>query len=694
MQALGSQTQITQAFGQEAPKAVGDYAKEKTKPYEYAQMVEGQLNDALTKTTDPEQRQAILSNLAKVQAYKQQHEQDYNNWKEGGAYRVAAHTAIGALGGGTVQSALTAGGTAVAAPMITEVEKKIADNLAKQGIDATTAGSIANSLTGLTLTGIGASAGLDMSSMATAVNIDANNRQLHPKEQDLAKILYEKAKKQGLVRSDGKPYTLEQIKDALRLANSKKYNETYMSNTSATINTSNSKNPEKYLFDGAIGKSYNQYEKLWIQSPHPGYVTFLQNLSSLDIPDTNLVSFIQKNAATYGYTWEKYYIKPYKEPKIISTTPKPRTNAQYYSQGDLDARNSAVVKGGGGVDLRSGKERQADSDKPMQEKVVPVIQGGVGLTEIYGGTIICTSGIGCTLGGIAIVNGTDNVATAKKNYNKGAKDQVPSAALEAADVSKSTASKVKIVTDIVSGGSIAAGSRVANATKAANEARLAEQAEIKASYINNNISRDDSNFFLETYTVLRDRAAEIRTHSPDLYENGKPLSNVATATIRIDGQLPQNVQSVSMYGNPNNGQVFQNGYKNLNRSQLIRDGYVALDNSQPILKPVNSPTSNIERANDTEYKILENFAQQHKDNTNISGSIDIFTERPPCKSCSNVIQKQFSQIYPNMQIRVYHDNANFSIFQNGKVVSQPMGNIINPAKFPTAPSLEYQGGKK
>ena len=165
--------------------------------------------------------------------------------------------------------------------------------------------------------------------------------------------------------------------------------------------------------------------------------------------------------------------------------------------------------------------------------------------------------------------------------------------------------------------------------------------------INNNISRDDSNFFSETYTKLRDRAAEIRTHSPYLYENGKLLSNVATATIRIDGQLPQNVQSVSMYGNPNNGQVFQNGYKNLNRSQLIRDGYVALDNSQPILKPVNSPTSNIERANDTEYKILENFAQQHKANTNISGSIDIFTERPPCKSCSNVIQKQFSQIYPN-----------------------------------------------
>ena len=211
MQQLGSQTQITQAFGQEAPKAIGDYAKEKTKPYEYAQMVEGQLTDALTKTTDPEQRQVILSNLAKVQAYKQQHEQDYNNWKEGGAYRVAAHTAIGALGGGTVQSALTAGGTAVAAPMITEVEKKIADNLAKQGIDATTASSIANSLTGLTLTGIGASAGLDVGSTATAVNIDANNRQLHPYEVDL---INQNAKLFAKNLNGGKEPTVAQIQDA------------------------------------------------------------------------------------------------------------------------------------------------------------------------------------------------------------------------------------------------------------------------------------------------------------------------------------------------------------------------------------------------------------------------------------------------------------------------------------------------
>ena len=95
--------------------------------------------------------------------------------------------------------------------MITEVEKKIADNLAKQGIDATTAGSIANSLTGLTLTGIGASAGLDMSSTATAVNIDANNRQLHPRE---VEVINAHAKDFAKFLNGGKEPTQAQIQEA------------------------------------------------------------------------------------------------------------------------------------------------------------------------------------------------------------------------------------------------------------------------------------------------------------------------------------------------------------------------------------------------------------------------------------------------------------------------------------------------
>ena len=63
---------------------------------------------------------------------------------------------------------------------------------------------------------------------------------------------------------------------------------------------------------------------------------------------------------------------------------------------------------------------------------------------------------------------------------------MPSAGLEAAGVSKSTAAKVKIVSDLASGGALAAGSKIATATKVANEAKAAKQARI----IENNMNAD------------------------------------------------------------------------------------------------------------------------------------------------------------------------------------------------------------
>ena len=69
---------------------------------------------------------------------------------------------------------------------------------------------------------------------------------------------------------------------------------------------------------------------------------------------------------------------------------------------------------------------------------------------------------------------------------KSAKDQVPSAGLEAAGVSKSTAAKVKIISDLASGGALAASSKIATATKVTNEAKAAKQARI----IENNMNAD------------------------------------------------------------------------------------------------------------------------------------------------------------------------------------------------------------
>ncbi|TVT86896.1 deaminase domain-containing protein [Acinetobacter colistiniresistens] len=81
------------------------------------------------------------------------------------------------------------------------------------------------------------------------------------------------------------------------------------------------------------------------------------------------------------------------------------------------------------------------------------------------------------------------------------------------------------------------------------------------------------------------------------------------------------------------------------------------------------------------------MAQTYKDKPNIKDSIDLFTERAPCKSCANVIQEQLGQKYPNVKVRVYHDNGSYSIYQGGKLVSTPMGKPINPHQFPTAPTF-------
>ncbi|MBC1548214.1 hypothetical protein HCJ27_14005, partial [Listeria sp. FSL L7-1435] len=53
------------------------------------------------------------------------------------------------------------------------------------------------------------------------------------------------------------------------------------------------------------------------------------------------------------------------------------------------------------------------------------------------------------------------------------------------------------------------------------------------------------------------------------------------------------------------------------------------------------------RYNDTEAKILEDIASQIQD-PNISGQIDLYTERATCQSCTNIIL-EFRRKYPNIK---------------------------------------------
>ena len=148
------QVQVTKKFGENAPKAVADYAS----------------------------RQAM-----KLRAQDQ--EAEAKKWDEGGVYRIAMHTALGALGTGTIEGALTTGGVASVAPIINQFEDNVMNALIEKGMSSDTAKLVANGVSTLTLTGVGASTGLSTGSVVTAINVDSNNRQLHVDEAKLLKKL-------------------------------------------------------------------------------------------------------------------------------------------------------------------------------------------------------------------------------------------------------------------------------------------------------------------------------------------------------------------------------------------------------------------------------------------------------------------------------------------------------------------------
>ncbi|VEG13333.1 hypothetical protein [Moraxella cuniculi] len=187
-QEITLQQQVTFTFGQNAPKAVAeisDYAITKI------------LNNP-NLTTDEK--------LAETK-----------KWAEGGIYRIALHTLTGILATGTVQGAITTGSVAAAAPYINKLEEKLIDKLIAKGINKNDAEAAAGKLTSLVLLTAGVAIGADTSATATALNVDAFNRQLHANMGE-AWVIEELYKRQG----GNKKWSREQIANALRAANFKK----------------------------------------------------------------------------------------------------------------------------------------------------------------------------------------------------------------------------------------------------------------------------------------------------------------------------------------------------------------------------------------------------------------------------------------------------------------------------------------
>jgi hypothetical protein len=169
---LGAQTQITQEFGKEAPKAVGDFAKTRM--------------DAIKadNTLSAQEKQDALQ-----------------RWDEGGVYRVAMHTALGALGTGSVEGALASGTTAVSIPAVGRY-------LDEQEVDETTKAAL---LLGLSAAA-GAIVGGDTASTASSVNQTQNNYLNHIQLQQWAEDL-KNAKGDGRRIDEINSYYLKKDRD-------------------------------------------------------------------------------------------------------------------------------------------------------------------------------------------------------------------------------------------------------------------------------------------------------------------------------------------------------------------------------------------------------------------------------------------------------------------------------------------------
>ncbi len=156
-----------QAAGQTIAQAIGDYASSKYKEAVAAK-------EAAEKAGDS-------AGIAAAQTA-------IDEWKEGGDYRVAMHTAggalIGGLGGNALGGALGAGVSASLAGKLNDLSQSIQKSspTGNAALDQALGNIIAN----VAATGAGALVG-GSAGAATASNADQFNRQLHPDEKQLIK---------------------------------------------------------------------------------------------------------------------------------------------------------------------------------------------------------------------------------------------------------------------------------------------------------------------------------------------------------------------------------------------------------------------------------------------------------------------------------------------------------------------------
>jgi filamentous hemagglutinin len=211
---LNAQVNITKTFSQAAPRAIADFAAAQMRPVDdakgYTRIQDKQASgEALTaderSALAGHEKRGMTSEKASATLSDPKALENYNNWKEGGFYRMALHTAAGALAGG-VDGALGAGTVATAAPALETIQERMGIALVDAGLSEPAARFVSQGVAQLTATGLGATVG-HTSGAGLGLVVDTNNRMNHAQDRKAARRLAEESRGR---------YSLEDILAALR----------------------------------------------------------------------------------------------------------------------------------------------------------------------------------------------------------------------------------------------------------------------------------------------------------------------------------------------------------------------------------------------------------------------------------------------------------------------------------------------
>jgi len=138
---------------------------------------------------------------------------------------------------------------------------------------------------------------------------------------------------------------------------------------------------------------------------------------------------------------------------------------------------------------------------------------------------------------------------------------------------------------------------------------------------------------------LSSRVEEIRSQMPN--SRLKNQGNMATANVDIFG-MKKEFTAHSRINSPTSKGANIGDFSYLKpKSERMFTSYVEAGKSG----------EEYSRYHDTEAKILEDIASKI-DNPNIYGIINLYTEAPPCRSCTNIIF-EFRRKFPNIQLNVH-----------------------------------------